>query len=68
MKLVKDFGVRALLATIALGSYELLLLLVAILVPFDFKDAILLLSAGQAPAMLALGFYFGQRSNGAPNQ
>lgn len=62
MKLKKDFGVRALLATIgAIGFYAIVLI---VLFKFDLSTAqiIALVSTAQAPWMLAIGFYFGTRS------
>jgi len=70
MKLKTDFGVRALLATIALVGYEgLLLVLICILWRtslLDVQTSVTIGATAQAPAMLALGFYFGTRSGQGP--
>lgn len=61
-KLGQDFGVRALLAILTVIPFELLLFAVVIKLNLTLEVAIALLGIGQAPAMLALGFYFGQRT------
>ncbi|GEM_PF-6136336 len=61
-KIVKDWGVRATLATLTVLPYEILLFFLAARVSLTPEFAMALLGAGQAPAMLALGFYFGQRA------
>lgn len=66
MKLSNDFGVRALLATIALVSYEVIIMAILVMLfinkALDFQSSLALAGLTQAPAMLAVGFYFGQRS------
>jgi len=69
MKLFKDFGVRALLAIIALGCYEAMLFFIVFLLRKTLtSDTVLLtfITATQAPALTALAFYFGTRSNSPP--
>lgn len=61
MKLIKDFGVRALLATIGgLGFYTLLGFILA-RYELDLPTIIAIIGIAQAPWMLALGFYFGTK-------
>ena len=70
MKLLDDFGVRALLATVALVSYEALLFVILVilykLMLLDASTGMAIGSAGQAPVMLSLGFYFGTKSGTPP--
>lgn len=61
MKLVQDFGVRALLATIGGIGFYAVLLFVVIKYDLDLPTLVALIGLGQAPWMLALGFYFGTR-------
>ena len=62
MKLVKDFGVRALLATIGgLGFYTLLGFILA-RYELDLSTIIAIIGLAQSPWMLALGFYFGTKA------
>ena len=62
MKLINDFGVRALLAT--LGGIGFYVLIGIILMKFELniETVIAILTMAQAPWMLALGFYFGTKS------
>jgi hypothetical protein len=66
MKLIKDFGVRALLASLALVAFEAIVLIVIVFLWRDkaltVEAATALVAAAQAPAMLAVGWYFGTRS------
>jgi hypothetical protein len=61
-KLKADFGVRALLAIIALGCYELIIvtLMISLAVKglLDMSGAIAIAGLAQSPAMLAVTFYF----------
>ena len=59
-KLKNDFGVSALLATIALVACEVSVVLVLLLRNLDFGSTMTVLGLAQTPAMLALGFYFGR--------
>ena len=62
MKLIADFGVRALLATIGgLGFYGLLGFILA-KYTLDLSAVIAIVGITQAPWMLALGFYFGTKA------
>ncbi len=67
MKLKEDFGVRALLATIALSMYELIIIVILALLHINkiltFDVGLAIAGLSQAPAMLAVGFYFGSRSS-----
>lgn len=59
MKLITDFGVRALLATIGgLGFYGLLGFIL-FKYELDLPTIIAIIGIAQAPWMMALGFYFG---------
>ena len=61
MKLIKDFGVRALLATIGgLGFYALLGFVLA-RYELDLPTIIAIIGIAQSPWMMALGFYFGTK-------
>ena len=61
MKIIKDFGVRALLATIGgLGFYGLLGFILAKF-ELDLSTIIAIIGIAQSPWMLALGFYFGTK-------
>ncbi len=62
MKLVKDFGVRALLATIGGVGFYTALLLVMFKYDLDLPTLLALIALAQAPWMLALGFYFGTKA------
>lgn len=65
MRLKKDFGVRALLALIALAGFELVIFVIVALLFFlgtlNVETALAIIGLGQSPAMLALGFYFGNK-------
>lgn len=61
LKLLKDFGVRALLATIAAVGFYGLLTLVIIKYPLDTATLIALIGLAQAPLLAALAFYFGSK-------
>jgi len=59
MKLVKDFGVRALLATIAgVGFYGILFYVIATM-ELDITTIIALVGLANSPWLMAVGFYFG---------
>lgn len=61
MKLLKDFGVRALLATIGgVGFYTVLGVILA-KYQLELSTVIAIIGLAQSPWMLALGFYFGTR-------
>lgn len=62
MKLLKDFGVRALLATIGGIGFYVLLAFIVTRYTLDLPTIIALIGLAQSPWMLALGFYFGTRS------
>ena len=64
LKLLKDFGVRALLATIAAIGFYGLLALVLIKYPLDTTTLIALIGLAQAPLLAALAFYFGSKTTG----
>ena len=59
MKLIKDFGVRALLATIGGVGFYVIAIWVLVNITLDVSQLIAIISMAQAPWMLALGFYFG---------
>lgn len=59
MKLAKDFGVRALLATIAGLGFYAVLLFVLITMELDLATVLALISLANAPWLMAIGFYFG---------
>ena len=70
-KLVKDFGVRALLAALSvLGLYEVILAAFVLIwvgkVNASFSDVLALIAVAQAPATMALAFYFGMRMASPP--
>lgn len=61
-KLAKDFGVRALLATIGgVGFYTLIGFILA-RYELDLATVIAIIGLAQAPWMMALGFYFGTKA------
>lgn len=62
MKLIKDFGVRALLATIGGLGFYTLLGFILVKYELDLPTIIAIISIAQAPWMLALGFYFGTKA------
>ncbi|GAI81022.1 unnamed protein product [marine sediment metagenome] len=62
MKLVQDFGVRALLGTIAGIGFYAILILVLVRYELDIATVIALVGLAVSPWMAAIGFYFGQRS------
>ena len=68
MKLVKDWGVRATLATIALVFFEAIAIIILLEFDVNIEVALAILGVVQAPAMLGLGFYFGQRTGQPPSQ
>lgn len=59
MKLIEDFGVRALLATISGTGFYVILLWILATVDMEIAQLVALISVAQAPWLLALGFYFG---------
>ena len=61
MKLVNDFGVRALLASIGGIGFYALLGFVLVRYQLDLPTVIAVIGMAQSPWMLALGFYFGTR-------
>lgn len=61
MKLVTDFGVKALLATIAALGYYGALFLVLLTVELDTVTVVALLGAAAAPWFNIAGVYFGFR-------
>lgn len=61
MKLVKDFGVRALLATIATVGFVAGLIL-ALMSCDTIDQMVQILLMAQSPCMLALGFYFAKKA------
>ena len=62
MKLIRDFGIRALFGTIAgLGFYGLLIL-IFLKIELDLPTTLALLGLASAPWTMALGFYFGTRA------
>lgn len=65
LKLVKDFGIRAWLATLAgLGYYGLLFLVFNKLADkMTFEIVITLLGSAGAPFLMAMTGYFAQRGN-----
>jgi uncharacterized membrane protein YebE (DUF533 family) len=73
-RLLSSFGVRALLATIALVCYELIivaaLILLAVKNLLTFEGVLAVAGLAQAPAMLAVTFYFnakqGKDTQGTP--
>ena len=62
MKLIKDFGVRAFLATIAAIGYYVPLVYIFIKFSLTVEIMLALISAASAPWLLAMGFYFGSRN------
>ena len=66
MKLSKDFGVRALLATIGGIGFYTIVIYVLIRVQLDVAQVIAIVSMAQAPWMMALGFYFGTKAGTPP--
>ena len=62
MKLTQDFGVRALLGTIAGVGFYAILILVLVRYELDIATVIALVGLAVSPWMAAIGFYFGQRS------
>lgn len=62
MKLTKDFGVRALLATIGGAGFYLVLGIILTTYEFDLSTVIAIVGLAQAPWMMALGFYFGTKA------
>lgn len=66
-KLAKDFGVRALLATIGGVGFYALLLYILMKYDLDLPTVLAIVGLAQTPWMLALGFYFGSRSGQPPN-
>ena len=62
MKLIRDFGIRALFGTIAgLGFYGLLIL-IFLKIELDLPTTLALLGLASAPWTMALGFYFWTRA------
>ena len=61
-KLKNDFGVRALLATMALVAYEVMLFLLIVFMwktkALTAETAMTIAALAQSPAMMALTFYF----------
>ena len=64
MKLVKDFGVRALLATMGAIGFYALIIIVLFRFQLDVSHVITIITLAQAPWMMAIGFYFGTKSTG----
>ena len=64
MKLYKDFGVRALLATIGGLGFYVLLGFILFKYELDIATVIAIIGLAQSPWMLALGFYFGTKVKG----
>lgn len=62
MKLGKDFGVRALLATIGGVGFYTVLGVALIRFELDLPTIIALIGLAQAPWLAAIAFYFGTRS------
>lgn len=61
MKLLNDFGVRALLALIGgIGFYAIILYVLATM-QMEVAQVIALVGLAQAPWMMAIGFYFGTK-------
>jgi len=60
MKLLKDFGVRALLATIAASAFYILLSFAFFLfrASLDMATLVALIGMAQAPFLAAMAFYF----------
>lgn len=63
MKLIKDFGVRAFLATIAAVGYYTPLIYIFVKFTLSTETTLALISAAGAPWLLAMGFYFGNRTS-----
>jgi hypothetical protein len=66
MKLLQDFGVRALLATIGGLGFYVIVIYVLMAFSLDIAQIIAIVGFAQAPWMLALGFYFGTQINKPP--
>ena len=66
LKLVKDFGIRALLATLAGMAYYGLLFLVFLKMSdkMTFEIIIALLGSAGAPFLMAMTAYFSQHNSG----
>ena len=65
-KVRQDWGVRATLALTALVFFEAIAILLLIKLDLTVEVALAILGVVQSPAMLALGFYFGQRTGQPP--
>lgn len=66
MKLIKDFGVRALLAVLAAVGYYAVLIFTFVRFELSTETILALLSAASSPWLLAMGFYFGTRTDSNP--
>ena len=62
MKLIKDFGVRALLATIGGLGFYALLGVILVKYELDLVTVVAIIGIAQAPWMAAISFYFATRS------
>ena len=68
MKLLKDFGIRAWLATLSGVAYYGLLFLVFLRMAdkLNFETVVALLGSAGAPFLMAMTGYFAQRTNQPP--
>lgn len=66
MRIIKDFGVRALLAIIAAVGYYVPLVFVFIKFDITTETMLALLGAASSPWLLAMGFYFGTKTSSEP--
>ena len=66
MKLSKDFGVRALIATLAGVGYYGSIGYVLVTSHLDFVSVIAILGMAQAPFLSAVAFYFATRNQTPP--
>ena len=66
MKLKKDFGVRALLAVICCAGFYALIFNIINKYMFDVNIIMVIISMASNPALLAIGYYFGSRTNNNP--
>lgn len=68
MKLIKDFGIRAWLATLSGIAYYSLLFLVFLRLSdkMTFETVVALLGSAGAPFLMAMTAYFAQRTNPPP--
>ena len=61
VKLIKDFGIRALMAVIAGAGLYGLLFYIVITKELEPTTLLALIAVAQAPFLTALAFYFGER-------